>query len=152
MKDWLNWKNLFLPTRFCPSGQFGKPTHIAHICKSHKLPADQNLQKSAILPAHGEKQLKLIERKIYVDKVFYQQWRKYTAQKIWRSFHIQPKHSAFWRFSWIFQSIRVFQNQTIFRQSSSNQNIGWNQRWQVTCRSTKIRTIIFFHHWLQVFA
>jgi hypothetical protein len=29
-------KILFLPARFCPSGQLGKPTHIAHICKSHK--------------------------------------------------------------------------------------------------------------------
>jgi hypoxanthine-guanine phosphoribosyltransferase len=24
-----------LPARFCPTGQFGQPTHIAHICKSH---------------------------------------------------------------------------------------------------------------------
>ena len=38
-------KILFLPTRFCPSGQLRKPTHIAHICKSHEPPRKPKLAK-----------------------------------------------------------------------------------------------------------
>jgi hypothetical protein len=49
-KNLTDKKILFLPSRFCPLGQFENLTRIAHICKSHKPTLRPNLQKSAILP------------------------------------------------------------------------------------------------------
>ncbi len=38
-------KILFFPTRFCPSGQLGKPAHVAHIVKPHEPTLKPKLAK-----------------------------------------------------------------------------------------------------------
>jgi len=44
IKGWYKGKKV-LPTRLCPSVHLGKPTHIAHICKSHRLTRNPKITK-----------------------------------------------------------------------------------------------------------
>lgn len=43
-----------MPTRFCPKGQLGKPTHIANICKSHKPAHKPKFAKKCNFCQHTE--------------------------------------------------------------------------------------------------